>query len=158
VYTCGVSTSGAGYCWGSSSNGELGNGTTDGEIVLKEIYRGTIRGTAKPTLVSGRHVFRSISTDRTSFNHTTCGVTVEGAALCWGSTERAEEALGHEVHGDEWATPGQVYQDTLSFLSVSVGGDHVCGVVKDGSVYCWGGNKFGQLGDASTMSRMEPQP
>ena len=38
-----------------------------------------------------------------------------------------------DVGGSDWA-------------SVSVGGDHSCALKGDGSAYCWGSNRYGQLG------------
>jgi len=136
AYTCAVSTAGAAYCWGRNEDSELGNGTT--------------RGTTTPQPVSGRHVFRSVSTNRTSGKNTTCGVTVRGAALCWGWES---EALGQFEY--ETGTPGMVVGD-LVFQSVSVGLSHACGVLTDGNVYCWGDNRYGQLGDGSTTTRVTP--
>ena len=37
----------------------------------------------------------------------------------------------------------------LSFLSVSGGTDHACGLTRSGQAYCWGANWAGQLGDGS---------
>jgi alpha-tubulin suppressor-like RCC1 family protein len=37
------------------------------------------------------------------------------------------------------------------------GGDHTCAVRTDGTVWCWGDNDFGQLGDGTSvaLSRVE---
>lgn len=32
------------------------------------------------------------------------------------------------------------------WVTVTVGGDHSCGIKTDGSAYCWGSNQYGQLG------------
>ncbi len=136
-YTCAVSTAGAAYCWGLNEFGELGNGTT--------------RGTMTPRTVVGKHVFRSVSANRTSGKNTTCGVAVGGAALCWGWES---ETLG-QYDVSEQGTPGTVVGDLL-FQSVSVGLSHACGMTTDGNVYCWGDNRYGQLGDGSTETRITP--
>ena len=34
----------------------------------------------------------------------------------------------------------------LTFVQVSAGIDHACGVTSDGKGWCWGGNQFGELG------------
>jgi alpha-tubulin suppressor-like RCC1 family protein len=43
-----------------------------------------------------------------------------------------------------------------TFLSISAGGEHTCGVIEDGSLYCWGRNVLGQLGDGSTTDAGTP--
>jgi alpha-tubulin suppressor-like RCC1 family protein len=44
------------------------------------------------------------------------------------------------------------------FQQVVAGGVHSCGVLTDGSAYCWGNNDYGQLGDGSTTRRVFPVP
>jgi alpha-tubulin suppressor-like RCC1 family protein len=34
----------------------------------------------------------------------------------------------------------------LSFLQISAGAEHACGVAADGKAWCWGANEFGELG------------
>lgn len=61
----------------------------------------------------------------------------------WGRVLGADPALLREVP--------RVFADssTPSFASLSVGLDHTCGLTKAGAAYCWGSNRFGQLGAAS---------
>ena len=44
--------------------------------------------------------------------------------------------------------PRPDYSEDLvtSFSSISAGTDHTCAVENSGSVYCWGFNKYGQIG------------
>ena len=44
----------------------------------------------------------------------------------------------------------------LSFSSVSAGQAHSCGVGTAGAAYCWGLNRWGQLGDGTQTSRLTP--
>lgn len=46
----------------------------------------------------------------------------------------------------------------LIFSDVSAGYDHTCGVTADSSAYCWGGNKYGQLGTGDTTRTPYPTP
>jgi hypothetical protein len=75
--TCGITTQSAAYCWGNpgsqdappvyyATTGSLGDGTSQSRAV--------------PTAVSGGLSFHAIATSGT----TTCGLTAQGFALCWG--------------------------------------------------------------------------
>jgi hypothetical protein len=44
------------------------------------------------------------------------------------------------------------------FVAVASGLSHVCGIDPDGSVYCWGANEAGQLGDGTLADRDSPAP
>src|SRR5207237_10879885 len=46
----------------------------------------------------------------------------------------------------------------LRFTVITARNGHTCGITPDGSVYCWGGNRFGQIGDGSTENRYSPVP
>jgi hypothetical protein len=75
AHTCGITTTGATFCWGGNRHGQLGNG-----------------GTAKsprPVPVSGNLTFASISAGLSQ----TCGVTTDGAIYCWGSNASGEVGL-----------------------------------------------------------------
>jgi alpha-tubulin suppressor-like RCC1 family protein len=66
-FTCAVSRSGQGVCWGQGADGQLGNGTTS---------RRTL-----PTPVSGGLVFADLSGGAAY----SCGVTTTARAYCWGN-------------------------------------------------------------------------
>src|SRR5207245_212533 len=42
------------------------------------------------------------------------------------------------------------------FTSMSVGAGHACALVADGTAYCWGANNAGQVGDSTTVARVNP--
>ena len=44
----------------------------------------------------------------------------------------------------------------LSFVQVSGGAFHGCGVTTDGQAYCWGGNTYGQLGNGTRTHTVAP--
>ena len=144
-HICGVTTDGDAYCWGFASSGELGDGT---EIEVRET----------PVAVSGGLTFTSVSAGE---NHT-CGLTANGIAYCWGSNRSGQLGTEAELRPCErdsrWgcsATP-VVVAGGLRFASLSAGLDHTCAVNQDGTVYCWGSNGHGQLGDGTTTDRSMP--
>ncbi|HVT40290.1 MAG TPA: hypothetical protein VHE78_14710 [Gemmatimonadaceae bacterium] len=136
-HTCGMTTAGGGYCWGSNFAGELGDGTTTDRRA--------------PVAVMGGLTFRSL----TAGSAHSCGVTGSGAAYCWGLDESGQ--LGDGSTMTSRSTPVPVLGG-LSFVQVSAGADHTCGVTTSGAAYCWGANTVGQLGDGTTIARVGPVP
>ena len=120
-HTCGVTTSGAAYCWGWDYNGQLGNGpATDDQ--------------PNPVAVSGGLTFAMVSAGS---GHT-CGVTTAGAAYCWGQGFSGQIGNGAS---DDRHTPTAV-SGGLTFASVSAGNNHSCGITTSGAVNCWGEFRF----------------
>jgi len=71
-HSCGVTTSGAAYCWGDNFFGQLGNGSS--------------AEATTPVPVAGGFRFASVSAG--SFH--TCGITTSGTAYCWGDNQNAQ--------------------------------------------------------------------
>jgi alpha-tubulin suppressor-like RCC1 family protein len=44
----------------------------------------------------------------------------------------------------------------LSFVALTVGNGHACGITTLGAAYCWGANFAGQLGDGSITDTSAP--
>lgn len=124
-HTCALDEGGKAFCWGTSSSGGLGDGSSSGARAL-------------PHPVSGGLVFASISAG----NGGTCALTAAGEAYCWG-------ALVLETGGGpRWsqsAVPQRVDTD-LRFAEVKFGAAHACGRTGEGAVFCWGSNNFGKAG------------
>jgi hypothetical protein len=131
--TCGVTTAGAGYCWGQDGNGELGDGAWSNENT--------------PFAVSGGYVWSEISEGA----NTTCGVTTSGTGYCWGYND------GGEV-GDNTLTDRNVPTALPGGYTWSVidGSYTSCGLTTVGVPYCWGWNGDGSVGDNSTSQRHVP--
>ena len=79
-HTCALTATGDTWCWGSNSNGQLGNGTIGGS-------------NQTPALVSGGLKFLSISAGG---NHT-CGVTTDRAIYCWGANATGQLGDGTQT-------------------------------------------------------------
>ena len=136
-HTCGATTSGTAYCWGSNWGVKLGDGTNLGRRT-------------RPAPVLGGHTFTSVSPGR---GHT-CGVTTSGTAYCWG-----QNVYGQLGDGTTMLRPTPVaVAGGIAFASVSTSFDHTCGLTTSGTAYCWGNNASGRLGDSTTFNRWEPVP
>lgn len=75
-FTCGLTTSGAAYCWGLGTYGQLGNGANTSATA--------------PTPVAGGLTFASLSPG--GFH--SCGITTAGVAYCWGSNYYGDLGTG----------------------------------------------------------------
>jgi alpha-tubulin suppressor-like RCC1 family protein len=126
LHSCGLTASGAAYCWGYNSDGQLGDGTATDRI--------------NPVAVSGAHAFQAISAG--GFH--TCAVAADGSVYCWGQNIWGQ--LGNGDTSRFAASSPVAVEGGLVFQSVSAGMSHTCGVTRGGAVYCWGDNQYAQLG------------
>ena len=134
---CGVTASGAGYCWGLGLDGQRGDGTAS-------------RSTNTPRVVLGGLTFTTIS----AADRHTCAVTTSGAAYCWGSGASGALGIGRFVF--QLTSPITPVAGGLSFATIRAGGEHTCGVTTGGEAYCWGSNGSGQLGDGTNTGSFGP--
>jgi alpha-tubulin suppressor-like RCC1 family protein len=155
-HTCALMTDGTVKCWGDNSRGQLGNGgaPTDGI----------------PVPVAG------ITTDNRATAITagelhTCVRLVDGSMKCWGGNDDGQVGNGTT---DVATTPTQVSDSTTTDVSfgptgdkvpdellpiirsISAGRQNTCAVLIDKSVYCWGDNAHGQLGDGIGPTSVNP--
>jgi alpha-tubulin suppressor-like RCC1 family protein len=152
-HTCGVTTGGAAYCWGSNFDGQLGNGATGGFSATPS----PVAGGLSFSRISASTGTRSTDAENSPLKITgaghTCGLTTNGAVYCWGDNENLQLGRGPFSGGPAGAsgTPQQVtggeLPGGLAFTSISAGSVHSCGVTTDGAAYCWGSNIFGALGN-----------
>lgn len=81
--------------------------------------------------------------------HMSCGATVDGQVLCWGS---------HLPHEEYEASPEPTLMPALAGAErISIGLSHGCVVVAS-QVSCWGQNDYGQLGDGTLEASRLPVP
>ena len=84
----------------------------------------------------------------------TCALTTDGAAWCWGKNEYGQ--LGDGTNGPRPPMPQRVQFDG-QFVSIAAGATHTCAVSTTGEAWCWGGNKFNQLGAIATTQSNVPR-
>lgn len=131
-FSCGIKSDGTAWCWGTNSNGQLGNGTTTASNVPV-----TTTGSWKLISAGGNH---------------NCGIRADGTAWCWGSNTNGQLGTGTTTSSN---SPVQS-SDTGPWKMVSAGGSHSCGLKNDGTAWCWGFNSNGQLGNGGTTQSPAP--
>ncbi|MFY2658276.1 hypothetical protein ACOTC5_30215 [Achromobacter xylosoxidans] len=134
-HTCAIKTNGGVVCWGDNAQGQLGIGTTGGEVLVPTPV-------ADPKLHAGALAIVSGS------NHT-CAITSSRDLKCWGSS------AGTGTGGPQSA-PTQVPGFTGNARSVAAGVYHSCAIDSSSNLYCWGVGTNGQIGDGSTNSSLYP--
>jgi alpha-tubulin suppressor-like RCC1 family protein len=127
--TCGVTSSGAGYCWGSNGSGQLGTGTVGDRSYV-------------PVAIGGGHTWKMIAPGSSHM----CGIRTDDVAMCWGSNSDGQ--LGDGTTNDS-ATPVAV-SGGHSFASIDGGGANTCGITTAGLLFCWGSNHVYQIGNNVT--------
>jgi alpha-tubulin suppressor-like RCC1 family protein len=151
-HTCAVTTTGTAYCWGSNSNGALGDGTITRSATPVAV--------TKPNGVS----FSAIATGGNNGGQNyTCALTTTGTAYCWGRNLFGQLGTCDNVvynvptlvcfaYGSASTSPWD------DFTKITTGADHTCAIKSTGMAYCWGDNYFGQLGNGTTSSSPNNTP
>jgi alpha-tubulin suppressor-like RCC1 family protein len=148
-HTCGITAEGVAYCWGSDSNGQLGNG-------------GTSLDTQIPSPVDSSTLIGSKAFIELFAGHyQTCGITADGVAYCWGHDGWGQ--LGNGGTSQETQSPSPVDTSTIpgnkAFVQLVGGYRHTCGLTEDGVAYCWGWDGEGQLGNGDVSQDVQsPSP
>ena len=145
-YTCGVTAERVAFCWGANDQGQLGNGlkTVDG-----------LTGIAlEPSAVWGGLSFTTVSVQFAGG----CGLAAGGSAFCWGSAGEPTSSGGALGSGRSGPTPPVAIAGGLTFTAVSDADGQACGLTASGVAYCWGWNRYGQLGTGDNTDRKQPAP
>jgi alpha-tubulin suppressor-like RCC1 family protein len=124
------------WCFGGNEYGQLGLGNTMSQN--------------KPTKIPSLTQVVRVSTGA---GHT-CVFTADGIVSCWG--DNREGQLGTDDR-DPRSSPVKIDPTGLGAVTqVYAGGAHTCAQRVDGSLWCWGSNRFGQLGTGDTDARLTP--
>jgi alpha-tubulin suppressor-like RCC1 family protein len=137
-HTCALTSAGQAYCWGYNGDGQVGIGAALQSLIPAAV--------SQPGGVTFTAVF-------TEYQHS-CGLTSGGQAYCWGLNGNGQ--LGDNSTTTR-KTPVAVSQSGgLTFVTLSTGAAHTCGLDSSGAAYCWGFNSNGQLGTSNTTSSLVP--
>lgn len=124
------------WAWGDNISGQIGDGTT----VDKKT----------PVQVSGLTDVAHISAGR----FFSLAIKNDGTVWTWGENKYGQLGIGNKVDS---SVPVQVPDITASLPAVFATGDFHCLVLKtDGTVWSWGRNTYGNLGDESVENSSSP--
>jgi len=138
-HTAGVKTDGTLWLWGRNAYGQLGIGNTG----TKSSPVQTITGGANWTQVSASNSFLGFS----------AGVKSDGTLWLWGRN-------GYGQLGDNTITnrssPVQTITGGTNWKQVSCGYSRTAAIKTDGTLWTWGRNTAGALGDNTITDRSSP--
>ena len=117
-HTCGILTDHSIVCWGSNSDGQLGDGTTE--------------SSAAPVHVAGDLKFSSVTVG----GEHTCGVAMDGRGYCWGSNQLGDLGVGDDK--PEHDVPTAIAGDTRWLSLSATANDGTCGLTTAHKLMCWG--------------------
>jgi alpha-tubulin suppressor-like RCC1 family protein len=149
-HTCAILDDGSVRCWGFGDDGRLGYGNTN--QVLDPGLVGSVN------LGAGR-----MATAITAGSAHTCAILDDGSVRCWGfggaGHQLGDGRLGYgntsnvgDTPASTPATAGPVNVGAgRTAVAITAGGAHTCAILDDGSVRCWGYNRYGQLGYGNTI-------
>lgn len=122
------------WAWGRNELYQLGDGTEVNRNIPKQI------GTANNWV-------------KVYAGYSSYGIKADGTLWAWGSNPSGKLGTGNP----NWVIPipTQVGTDT-NWLSVSDGWNHTIALKTDGTLWAWGNNEYGQLGDNTTVNKSIP--
>jgi alpha-tubulin suppressor-like RCC1 family protein len=95
-----------------------------------------------------------------NFIPTDAGFVLDASGVLhgFGYDYRGSGIFAQAVPYPQYRAPAPLAGLPLPVIDFSVASDHALALLSDGSVWAWGRNDGGQLGDGTTTSRSQPQP
>lgn len=137
LHTCAVKSDGTLWCWGINANLQAG---TSSQFPWS------------PAQVGRAADWKEVTTGL----YHSCATKTDGTLWCWGGNFSGQ--LGNDSIAvlPTAQTSDLVQVSGTTWQNVSAGQSYTCAVMLGGTLWCWGENKHGQLGDKTTESKNTP--
>lgn len=124
------------WTWGAAGSGQLGTNS----IVDRSSPVQTVSGGTNWQQVNSNDLF-------------TGAIKTDGTLWLWGLNTNGQLGRNNVISA---SSPVQTVSATTNWKQVSVGQSHVGAIKTDGTLWMWGLNSDGHLGDRTTISRSSP--
>ena len=136
LYTAAIKTDGTLWCWGDNSNGQLGDNTATNRSSPVQ----TVTFATNWMQVSSGYFY-------------TAAIKTDGTLWCWG--DNANGQLGDNTTVKK-SSPVQTVAFGTNWKSVSAGIWQIAAIKNDGTLWTWGSNSYGGLGDNTIVKKSSP--
>ena len=137
------------FCWGFAWWGQLGDARSVYQRCASPEAEDPLPCSIVPVPVS---LGLPIADFAVGADHS-CAIAEGGDAWCWGLNQFDQSGNGTGL--DALTVPALV-QGGHEFRSISAGTSHSCAIDASASMWCWGANPEGRLGDSTTVSSAAP--
>jgi alpha-tubulin suppressor-like RCC1 family protein len=152
-HTCAIKTNGTLFCWGVADNGRLGNNSTH-SLQYESPGLPYMTGFSYSRMPMQEGTAASDWANVSAGGGHTCAIKTNGKIYCWGDNEHGQ--LGNNSTGDYNPMPVQESTAATDWVRVSAGYTHTCAIKTNGTLFCWGYNGVGALGNNSIKDSLVP--
>lgn len=131
-HTGSIKTDGTLWLWGYNFYGQLGNNTSN-------------NSSSPVQTVAYSTNWKQISCG----GYNTAAIKTDGTLWLWGYNKYGQIGDNTSSHR---SSPVQTITRGTNWKQVSCGGDHCVAIKTDGSLWAWGNNQYGQLGDNTVIT------
>jgi alpha-tubulin suppressor-like RCC1 family protein len=131
-----IKTDGTLWTWGINSFGILGDNTS------------VTKSTPVTTFAGGTN-WRQVSTAQ----YHAAAIKTDGTLWCWGQNQYSQ--IGINATGSR-STPVTTFAGGTNWKQVSCGAGHIAATKTDGTLWLWGRNSFGGIGDSTLDTKSTP--
>ena len=118
------------YAWGDNTNGQIGNGSSGTNVTSP--WQSSLSGIIQ---VAGGH-YHSMA------------LKSDGTVYVWGDNSYGQG--GNGTSSGTQTTPTQVQPGSLTgIIQIAAGFSHCMALKSDGTVYAWGYNSYGEIGNGN---------
>jgi len=135
-HTVGIKTDGSLWSFGNNTNGQLGNGTTADKNV--------------PSKVGTSNDWKTVTA---GWGHT-IALKTDGTLWAWGNGNLGQ--IGNGSNTVKPYNPQQQIGTEKDWQDIAAGAHYTVALKTDGTLWAWGYNEFGQLGDGTTVNKSSP--